>query len=170
MLHQDFIISLSLEWQIQSVLTTVKPLITWFFFSKVFTKTLHRSPVRTRRPSHEAYFDRIRNLMKIQNSLVLNILDRPQRYFAHVTTVTLSWPVQNIVVIGHIHFTLECFEFSSNFEFDRNMLSGTGARWGMSLWVHSLNYILLLSSSHSIQYSAMINHVIRRWHCIVESC
>ena len=66
--------------------------------------------------------------MKIQNSLVSNILDRPQRYFAHVTTVTLSWRVQNIVVIGRIHFTLECFEFSSNFEFDRNMLSGTGAR------------------------------------------
>ena len=45
----------------------------------------------------------------------------------HVTTVTLSWRVQNIVVIGRVHFTLECFEFSSNFEFDRNMLSGTGA-------------------------------------------
>ena len=66
--------------------------------------------------------------MKIQNALVSNILDRSQRYFAHVTTVTLSWRVQNIVVIGRVHFTLECFEFSSNFEFDRNMLSGTGAR------------------------------------------
>ena len=66
--------------------------------------------------------------MKIQNALVSNILDRSQRYFAHVTTVTLSWRVQNIVVIGRVYFTLECFEFSSNFEFDRNMLSGTGAR------------------------------------------
>ena len=66
--------------------------------------------------------------MKIQNALVSNILNRSQRYFAHVTTVTLSWRVQNIVVIGHAYFTLECFEFSSNFEFDRNMLSGTGAR------------------------------------------
>ena len=65
--------------------------------------------------------------MKIQNALVSNILDRSQRYFAHVTTVTLSWRVQNIVVIGRVYFTLECFEFSSNFEFDRNMLSGTGA-------------------------------------------
>ena len=35
--------------------------------------------------------------------------------------------MQNIVVIGRVYFTLECFEFSSNFEFDRNMLSGTGA-------------------------------------------
>ena len=67
--------------------------------------------------------------MKIQNALVSNILDRSQRYFAHVTTVTLSWRVQNIVVIGRVNFTLECFEFSSNFEFDRNMLSGTGARF-----------------------------------------
>ena len=66
--------------------------------------------------------------MKIQNALVSNILDRSQRYFAHVTTVTLSWRVQNIVVIGRVYFPLECFEFSSNFEFDRNMLSGTGAR------------------------------------------
>ena len=57
-----------------------------------------------------------------------NILDWSQRYFAHVTTVTLSWRVQNIVVIGRVYFTLKCFEFSSNFEFDRNMLSGTGAR------------------------------------------
>ena len=66
--------------------------------------------------------------MKIQNALVSNILDRSQRCFAQVTTVTLSWRVQNIVVIGRLYFTLECFEFSSNFEFDRNMLSGTGAR------------------------------------------
>ena len=64
--------------------------------------------------------------MKIHNALVSNILDR-SRYFAHVTTVTLSWRVQNIVVIGRVYFTLECFEFSSNFELDRNMLSGTGA-------------------------------------------
>ena len=72
--------------------------------------------------------------MKIQNALVSNILDRSQRYFAHVTTVTLSWRVKNIVVIGRVYFTLECFEFSSNFEFDRNMLSGTGARSHCSNW------------------------------------
>ena len=65
--------------------------------------------------------------MKIQNALVSNVLDRSQRHFAHVTTVTLSWRVQNINVIGRVYFTLECFEFLSNFEFDRNMLSGTGA-------------------------------------------
>ena len=54
------------------------------------------------------------NSTKIQNTLVFNILNRSKRYFAHVTTVTLSWRVQNIVVIGSVHFTLECFEFSSN--------------------------------------------------------
>ena len=68
------------------------------------------------------------NSMKIQNALVSNIFDRSQRYCAHVTTVTLSWRVQNIVVIDRVCFTLECFEVWSNFEFDRNMLSGTGAR------------------------------------------
>ena len=65
---------------------------------------------------------------KFQNAQVSNISDESQRYFAHVTTVTLSWRVQNIFVIGRVYFTVECFEFSSNFEFDRNMLSGTGAR------------------------------------------
>ena len=74
--------------------------------------------------------------MKIQNALVSNIFNRSQRYFAHVTTVTLSWHVQNIVVIGRVYFTLKCFEFSSNFEFDRNMLSGTGA-WS-SVWFASM--------------------------------
>ena len=41
--------------------------------------------------------------------------------------MSLSWRVQNIVVIGRIYLKLERSEFSSNFEFDRNMLSGTGA-------------------------------------------
>ena len=50
--------------------------------------------------------------------------------------MTLSWRVQNIFVIGRVYFTLECFEFSSNFEFDRNMLSGTGARSGWRVCRH----------------------------------
>ena len=36
--------------------------------------------------------------------------------------------MQNIVVIGRVYSKLEHYEFSSNFEFDRNMLSGTGAK------------------------------------------
>ena len=35
--------------------------------------------------------------------------------------------MQNIVVIGRVDSKLERSEFSSNVEFDRNMLSGTGA-------------------------------------------
>ena len=94
--------------------------------------------------------------MKIQNALVSNIFDRSQRYFAHVTTVLLSWRVQNIVVIGSVYFTLECFEFSSNFEFDRNMLSGTGA-WSQGSSPHPNRYHLdglrqgdILFSHHSM--------------------
>ena len=102
------------------------------------------------RPHYWAYFDRIRNSMKIQYALVSNIFDRSQRYFVHFTTVTLSWRVQNIVVIGRVYFTLECFEFSSNFEFDRNMLSGTGAwtqcdkllLWGLRSKKNSLIFVL----------------------------
>ena len=81
--------------------------------------------------------------MKIQNTLVYNIRGRSQRYFAHVTTVSLSWRVQNIVVIGRVYSKLEHSEFSSNFEFDRNMLSGTGARsqleYCSSIWDPILN-------------------------------
>ena len=72
--------------------------------------------------------------MKIQNALVSNWFDQSQRYFAHVTTVILSWRVQNIVVIGRVYSKLERSEFSSNFEFDRNMFSGTGA-WPANMTV-----------------------------------
>ena len=48
---------------------------------------------------------------------------------AHVKSIflSLSWRVQHIVVIGRVYSKLEHSDFSSNFEFDRNMLSGTGA-------------------------------------------
>ena len=42
--------------------------------------------------------------------------------------MSLSWREQNIVAIGPVYSKLERSEFSSNFEFNRNMLSGTGAR------------------------------------------
>ena len=97
--------------------------------------------------------------MKIQNALVSNILDRSQRYFAHVTTVTLSWGVQNIVVIGRVYFTLECFEFSSNFEFDRNMLSGMGA------WPPSHQNCSVMSW-HYIGTTWMSTKCQHRWNCV----
>ena len=62
------------------------------------------------------------------------MLHRSQRNFAHVTTVLLSWRVQNFVVIDWAYFKLERSQFWSNFEFDRNSVSGTGAR-SMTFWV-----------------------------------
>ena len=81
-----------------------------------------------RRPSHLRYFDRIRNSTKIWSALVSNTLSQSQRNFAHVTTVTLSWRVQHFVVIGKVYFKPGHFKFWSNFQFDRNIISGTGAR------------------------------------------
>ena len=48
--------------------------------------------------------------------------------------MSLSWRVQNIVVMGRVYSKLERSEFSSNFEFDRNMLSGMGARLAHAPW------------------------------------
>ena len=42
--------------------------------------------------------------------------------------MTLSWRVQNFVVVGWVHFKLEHCKFWSIFEFDRNIVSGTGPR------------------------------------------
>ena len=75
--------------------------------------------------------------MKIQNALVSNIFDR-SRYFAHVMTVTLPWRMQNIVVMGRVYFTRVFWIFM---EFDRNMLSGTGA------WCAQLQLMDLLWNS-----------------------
>ena len=60
--------------------------------------------------------------------LVQNIFNQSQQNFAHVTTVTLSWRIQNFVVIDRVSFKPEHCKFWSNFEFDRNIVSGTGAR------------------------------------------
>ena len=50
--------------------------------------------------------------------------NRSQRNLAHVTTVILSWRVHNFVVIGRVYFEPEHRIFWSNFEFDRNTVSG----------------------------------------------
>ena len=52
--------------------------------------------------------------------------------------------MQNIVVIGRVYSKLEHSEFSSNFEFDRNMLSGTGAWFGVVYEVEYYHGILSL--------------------------
>ena len=83
------------------------------------------------------YFDRIRNSMKFCNNLD-KIVDRSQQIFAHVTTVTVSWRVQNSIVISWAHFKQEHCKFLSIFEFDRNTINGTGTRnvwmcWGEAI-------------------------------------
>ena len=52
----------------------------------------------------------------------LNVFSWSQRHFAQVT-----WRVENSVVIGSVHFKPEHCIFWSNFEFNRNIVSGTGA-------------------------------------------
>ena len=70
---------------------------------------------------------------QICRDLIWNMCNRSQRNFAHVTTVTLSWRMQNFVVIGDVYFEREHSKFWSNFEFDRNIVSGTGA-WTATTW------------------------------------
>ena len=57
-------------------------------------------------PSHKRYFDQIQNSIKIGSSLIYDMPNRSQRNFSHVTHCKI-W---------------------SNFKFDRNIVSGTGAR------------------------------------------
>ena len=75
--------------------------------------------------------------------------------------MTLSWRVQNIVVIGRVYFTLECFEFSSNLEFDRNMLSGTGARRVM--WLIRLYHTII----NNLNVCYRITRILCLIHCMV---
>ena len=56
-----------------------------------------------------------------------HMLNRSQRNSVHVRTVTLSWRGPNFVVIGSVHFKPEHCKFWSNFEFNRNIVSVTGA-------------------------------------------
>ena len=65
--------------------------------------------------------------MKLCNALVHNIFSWSQQNFAHVTTLTLELHVRNFAVIGWAYFKAEPCKFSSNFEFDWNTVSGTGA-------------------------------------------
>ena len=86
----------------------------------------------------------------ICSALVYYVLCESQRNFAHVTTVELelsSWRVQNFIVIGYIYFKLEHSKFWSNFEFDRNIVSGMGARfsWNFPIWPLDLEWTLTFS-------------------------
>ena len=93
--------------------------------------------------SQQQYFDRIQISINIWSALVWYMIDRSQWNFAHVMTVTLSWRVQNFVVIGRIHFKPEHCKFWLNFECNRNIISGTGTR----------TYAAIMSLSHSDLYN-----------------
>ena len=56
------------------------------------------------------------------------MLSGSQRNFAHVTTVTLLWCVQNFIVVRWAYFKPEHGKFCSDFEFDWNIVRGTGTR------------------------------------------
>ena len=62
------------------------------------------------------------------------MLNRSQRNFAHVTTVLLSWRLQNFVVIGWSDFEPQHYKISLNLEFEWNIVSGMGA-WYQ--WIES---------------------------------
>ena len=66
-------------------------------------------------PSHWQYFDQIQNSMKFWNAFVYNILGQSQRNFAHVTTVWLSWHVQNFIEISWAYFKQEDSQFCLGF-------------------------------------------------------
>ena len=70
-----------------------------------------------------------------------------------VDTVWLSWLVQNFVVIVWAYFKPEHTKSWSNFEFDRNTVSGTGT-W--SKWVIKFNRLFSDSKVHVIHRSLVI--------------
>ena len=78
---------------------------------------------------------------KFWSVLVWNMLNWPRQNFAHVPKVTLSWCVQNFVVIGRACFKPEHCTFWSNFIFGRNV-SGTVA------WSAMQEMILLLKNCY----------------------
>ena len=61
---------------------------------------------------------------KFCNALVHNIFSWSQWNFAHVMTVTLSWHVQNFIVISQARFKPEQCKVWSIFEFDQNTING----------------------------------------------
>ena len=69
---------------------------------------LHQPVVR---PTHERNFSGIRNWIKFRNALDQNTFGRSQQNFAYVTTVTLSWRVQNFVGIGWAYLKPESSKF-----------------------------------------------------------
>ena len=83
------------------------------------------------------FFGQIWNSMKFCNALVHYIFGWSQQNFAHVTTVTLSWHVQNFVMISSARSKLEQGKFLLNFEFHQSTVSGMGAWYAISCCIGS---------------------------------
>ena len=52
------------------------------------------------------------------------MIKQSQQNFAHLTTVLLSWGVQNFIVIGQICYEQEHYKIWLNFEFNQNIICG----------------------------------------------
>ena len=63
------------------------------------------------------------------------------RFCTRHDSYTVAWRVHNFVVIGWVHIELECCIFWSNNEFVRNIVSGTGARSDVWIWLAKKNMI-----------------------------
>ena len=118
------------------------------YLQKKFTATL----LKIRRPVPLMIFRSYSKLMKFYNALAHNILNRSQRNFAHVTTVTLSWHVQNVVIDWACFKPKHC-EVWSNFEFDQNTIS-VGRVPGTCRW----NFLALLDNRSAVIPRALIQY------------
>ena len=73
---------------------------------------------------------------EISNAFLNYLFRQSQRTFSYVTTVTLSWSVQNFLrSVEHVIKKPEPSFFLPNFEFDRNIVSGTGAWVLIGRWL-----------------------------------
>ena len=96
--------------------------------------------------------------------LWFNICSTDHNAILHTSRQLHCHDVCNFFVIGRIHFTTEHFKFWSNFDFDRNILSGTWA-WG------AFQYKMPFYTIGNSQYKGWTWTVFRRSHlCIWYFC
>ena len=90
----------------------------------------------------------------------------------------LSWRVQNFVVIGKVYFKPGHFKFWSNFEFDRNIVSGTGARsldvrncmHFLPYWAHEIILYVIGFGPKWMQLHTIPCHLISNFKSFIFKC
>ena len=95
--------------------------------------------VRTKRKTFASFQFAFSNGVLGTDSITCDLsktFGRSQQNCAHVTTVTLSLHMTNFIAISWAHFKPEHSKWWSNFEFDWNPVSGTGARTRLH-WVNA---------------------------------